>query len=232
MGSPKPLLVIRHVPWEGPHRILDAFPGVAVGQVDILESDTPLPEPQEVCGVVVMGGPMSANDTAIHPRLAEELRWLEQAVAVGLPILGVCLGSQMLARALGASIARGREREIGFAPIEVLDHDDQLVGPLTAAPTVLHWHGEVFDLPSGAVALARSEHTDVQAFRYADHAWGLLFHAEADEALVGQWLAEPTMAAEARDALGSEYESILREDASRIDAVVGAKAFRAFASCC
>lgn len=224
-----PLLVVRHVPWEGPHRILDAFAGVPVELVDTLAGDRPLPAVEAVCGAVVMGGPMSVNDTDRHPRLAEEIEWLGDAVAAELPLLGVCLGSQLLARALGATVTPGRAKEIGFAPVEILDGGDPLTAPLAPVAEVLHWHGEVFDLPPGATALARSALTDVQAFRAGPCAWGLLFHAEANEALVEQWLAEPTMAEEARAALGDDYARRLREGAARVESAVGARVFQAFA---
>ncbi len=224
-----PLLVVRHVPWEGPHRILDAFDGVPVELVDALAGDRPLPAVDAVRGAVFMGGPMSVNDTERHPRLAEEVEWLRAAVDAELPLLGVCLGSQLLARALGATVAPGRAKEIGFAPVEIVDGDDPLLAPLAPTAEVLHWHGEVFDLPPGATALARSALTDVQAFRAGPRAWGLLFHAEADGALVERWLAEPAMAEEAREALGDDYASLLRAGAARVDPALGSRVFEAFA---
>lgn len=231
-ATAKPLLVVRHVPWEGPRTILDAFGGVPVTIVDSLEGDAPLPPVEAVRGAVFMGGPMSADDTDRHPRLAEEVDWLRAAVAAELPVLGVCLGSQLLARALGAEMRPGPAKEIGFAPVEVLDADDPLVGPLAPATTVLHWHGEVFDLPPGATALARSALTEVQAFRAGPAAWGLLFHAEADAALVDRWLAEPTMAAEARETLGPDYAQRLRAATAELDPTPGRRAFAAFAELC
>lgn len=186
----------------------------------------------DVCGAVFMGGPMSVNDTDRYPRLAEEIAWLREAVEAELPVLGICLGSQLLARALGAEVTPGPAKEIGFAPIEVLEPSDPVVGPLAPSTSVLHWHGEVFDLPPGASALARSEPTEVQAFRAGPCAWGLLFHAEADGALIEQWLAEPTMAEEARDALGDGYAELLHEGAARVDPEPGRRMFDAFAGFC
>jgi GMP synthase (glutamine-hydrolysing) len=228
----KPLLVVRHVPWEGPHTILDAFAGVPVRLIDSLDGDGPLPSVEEVCGAVFMGGPMSVNDSERHPRLAEEVDWLRAAVAAELPLLGICLGSQLLARALGAEVRPGPVKEIGFAPVEVLEASDPVVGPLAPATSVLHWHGELFNLPPRATALARSALTEVQAFRAGPCAWGLLFHAEADGALVERWLAEPTMAEEAREALGPGYVELLRDGAARIDGQPGRDAFAAFARRC
>ncbi len=225
----KPLLVVRHVPWEGPHTILDAFDGVPVNLIDSLDGEGPLPSVEEVCGAVFMGGPMSVNDTDRHPRLAEEVEWLRAAIDAELPLLGICLGSQLLARALGADVFPGPTKEIGFAPVEVLDAGDPLMAPLAPTAEVLHWHGEVFGLPPGATALARSAPTAVQAFRAGPCAWGLLFHAEADGALVERWLAEPTMAAEARVALGDDHARLLRAGAARADPGADRRVFAAFA---
>jgi GMP synthase (glutamine-hydrolysing) len=228
----KPLLVVRHVPWEGPHTILDAFEGVPVRLVDSLDGDEPLPSVEDVRGAIFMGGPMSVNDVDRHPRLAEEVEWLRAAVAAELPLLGICLGSQLLARALGAEVFPAPAKEIGFAPVEILAADDPVVGPLAPTTPVLHWHGELFDLPPGATPLARSALTAVQAFRAGPCAWGLLFHAEADGALVERWLAEPTMADEARDALGPDYAELLRDGAALVDPETGRRAFEAFARRC
>jgi len=225
------LQVVRHVPWEGPHRILDAFPDFLIDVLDILESGARLPDVDSIAGAVVMGGPMSANDTDSHPRLAEEVAWLRRCAARGRPVLGVCLGAQLLARALGGTVAPAPAREIGFAPIEIIARADPVVGPLAPTAEVLHWHGEVFDLPASARALARSAATEVQAFRAAS-AWGLLFHAEADTALIEQWLEQPAMAGEARSALGSRYAETLRAAARDIDLDRTGAVFAAFANEC
>ena len=174
---------------------------------------------------------MSANDISAYPRLAEEVTWLEECVARGVPVLGVCLGAQLLARALGGAVAPAPSGEIGFAPIEIVAGTDPVVGPLAPAALVLHWHGEVFDLPPSAVRLARSPATEVQAFRAAC-AWGLLFHAEADAALIEHWLREPTMAEEARSALGPDFADTLRAAARHVDIDRTGAAFAAFANEC
>jgi GMP synthase (glutamine-hydrolysing) len=225
------LQIVRHVRWEGPHRILDAFPDFPIDVLDILESGARLPQVDSIAGAVVMGGPMSANDTDSDPRLAEEVAWLGQCAARGVPVLGVCLGAQLLARALGGTVAPAPAREIGFAPIEIMTPADPVVGPLAPTAVVLHWHGEIFDLPANARLLARSAATEVQAFRAAS-AWGLLFHAEADAALIEQWLAQPAMADEARAALGSGYAQTLRAAARDVDVDRTSAVFAAFADEC
>jgi len=212
MAGRRPLLAVRHVPWEGPHRILDAFAGRAIREVGPLDSDDRLPDVEEVCGAVFMGGPMSVNDTERYPRLAAEIAWIEGGIAAGMPILGVCLGAQLIARALGAEVRPGSALELGWAPVEIEQSGDPLLGALAPRATVLHWHGEAFDLPPGATPLARSALTACQAFR-AGYAWGVLFHAEADAALVDRWLEEPSMAAEAEEVLGPEAATRLRAGA-------------------
>jgi GMP synthase (glutamine-hydrolysing) len=194
------LLAIQHVPWEGPHRILDACGGLEVHTAKPLAGQA-LPGHDEVAGAVVMGGPMNVDDVERHPALASEREWLAEAVRRELPVLGICLGAQLLARALGAEVRAGQAPELGFAPVEVLDPNDPVLGALAPRTMVLHWHGDVFDLPDGARHLARSDRTEVQAFRKGN-AWGVLFHPEADLALLEAWLAVPAMAREAREALG------------------------------
>jgi GMP synthase (glutamine-hydrolysing) len=224
------LLAVQHVPWEGPHRILDACGELQVKTVKPLAGQ-PLPAHDEVAGAVFMGGPMNADEVDRFPALAAEREWLAEAVARELPTLGVCLGAQLLARALGAEVRPGAAPEIGFAPVEVTDPGDPLLGGLAPRSEVLHWHGDVFDLPDGAEHLASSERTDCQAFR-AGNAWGVLFHPEADLALVEAWLAVPEMIDEAVAALGDEGEHALPERAAELEEALverTAPGFAAFA---
>ena len=209
------LLAIQHVPWEGPHRILDACGGLRVKTVKPLAGH-PLLAHDEVAGAVVMGGPMNVDEVERFPALAAEREWLAGAVERGMPVLGICLGAQLLARALGAEVRAGETPEIGFAPVEVSAPDDPLLGGLAPSTEVLHWHGDVFDLPAGAEHLASSERTACQAFR-AGNAWGVLFHPEADFALVEAWLAVPEMIDEAVAALGDEGEHELPERAAELE---------------
>ncbi len=224
------LLVIQHVPWEGPHRILDACADLHVHTVRPLAGH-PLPALEEVAGAVVMGGPMNADEVARFPGLATEREWLAAAHERELPLLGICLGAQLLARALGAEVRPGPRPEVGFAEVRVSEPSDPVLGGLAPGAEVLHWHGDVFDLPAGARHLASSAMTENQAFR-AGNAWGALFHPEADLALVEAWLAVPEMIDEAVAALGDEGESALPARAAELEAgLVGrtAPGFEAFA---
>ncbi|MFL5871963.1 MAG: type 1 glutamine amidotransferase [Solirubrobacterales bacterium] len=210
------LLAIQHVPWEGPHRILDACRDLQVRTVKPLAGQ-PLPAHEEVAGAVVMGGPMNVDEVERFPALAAEREWLAEAVDRGMPVLGICLGAQLLARALGSEVRPGPAPEIGFAPVEIADPDDPVLGGLAPGAEVLHWHGDFFDLPEGATHLASSERTACQAFR-AGNAWGVLFHPEADFALVEAWLEVPAMIAEAVAALGEAGEHELPERAAALEA--------------
>jgi GMP synthase (glutamine-hydrolysing) len=224
------LLAIQHVPWEGPHRILDACGALHVETVKPLAGNR-LPAHEEIAGALVMGGPMNVDEVERFPALAAERDWLAAAVERGMPVLGICLGAQLLARALGAEVRAGEAPEIGFAPVEVSDPDDSLLGGLAPSSEVLHWHGDVFDLPEGAAHLASSERTECQAFRAAN-AWGVLFHPEADFALLEAWLAVPEMIEDAVAALGDAGEHALPERAAELEATLverTAPGFEAFA---
>jgi GMP synthase (glutamine-hydrolysing) len=224
------LLAIQHVPWEGPHRILDACGALQVHTVKPLAGQA-LPPLEEVAGAVVMGGPMNVDEVERFPGLAAEREWLAEAVRRQLPVLGICLGAQLLARALGAEVRAGKGPEIGFAPVAVNDPADPVLGGLAPSTDVLHWHGDVFDLPDGAQPLASSALTEHQAFRLGN-AWGALFHPEADFALVEAWLAVPEMVEEAVAALGNEGVQALPERAAAAEPALierTAPGFAAFA---
>jgi GMP synthase (glutamine-hydrolysing) len=222
------LLAVQHVPWEGPHRILDACGALRVQTMKPLAGQA-LPAHDVVAGAVFMGGPMNVDEVERFPALATEREWLAEAVERGMPVLGICLGAQLLARALGAEVRAGEGPEIGFAPVEVTDPDDPLLGRLAPRTEVLHWHGDVFDLPPGAEHLACSERTACQAFR-AGNTWGVLFHPEADYALVEAWLEVPAMVREAVAALGEVGEHDLPERAAEVEATLTERTAPGFAA--
>lgn len=136
----------------------------------------PLPPHESVDLVVAMGGPMSVNDEDRHPWLAPEKAWLAEAIAADLPMLGVCLGAQLFACALGSEVTRNPHKEIGWFDIEGVPQADGFAFP--ARFPAYHWHGDTYGLPDGAVQLARSEACEQQAFRYGRRVIGLQFHLE------------------------------------------------------
>jgi GMP synthase-like glutamine amidotransferase len=136
-----------------------------------------LPEPGGLDLVLVMGGPMSVNDNAAFPWLKAEKQFVREVIQRGVPIVGICLGAQLIASALGARVYRNPEKEIGWFDIEGLaTGESSFRFPQRA--TVFHWHGETFDLPAGAACLARSAACENQAFQVGTHVLGLQFHLE------------------------------------------------------
>jgi GMP synthase (glutamine-hydrolysing) len=195
VSQPRPVLVLTHVAHEGPGLVARALDGLPITTRTVLDDPSPrLPAVADLAGLVVMGGPQDADDDAGHPGLAAERRLLAEAVDAGLPTLGVCLGMQLLALALGAPLHRRHGTEIGFAPVDVVAQDP-LLAPAGPRPTVLHWHSDAVDLPSGATLLASTETTPVQAFR-AGSAVGTQFHLEVDPTVLDLWLSTPQMVAD------------------------------------
>jgi GMP synthase (glutamine-hydrolysing) len=176
------ILVLQHHPAENLGSIADALEDVALAWQYVRVFDgQPIPQDTRgVGGLIVMGGSETVYQLDRYPYLREEMRLIEDALKQNKPFLGVCLGSQLLAATLGATVRRGESREIGWYPVRVNDAvmQDRLLRGLPAEFVPAHWHSDVFDLPAGAIALASSEKTPLQAFRYGDQAYGILFHAE------------------------------------------------------
>jgi len=135
--------------------------------------------------IVILGAPESANDDL--PYLLEEQKLIKHSVDKNTPVLGICLGSQLIAKTFGASVYRGPKTEIGFYHDLKISNDSKLFSGLTDPFTVFHWHGDTFDLPVGAVRLTSSEYYPNQAFQYKS-AIGLQFHLEVNEEMVNLWL--------------------------------------------
>ncbi|HVO36345.1 MAG TPA: type 1 glutamine amidotransferase [Gemmatimonadales bacterium] len=185
-------VVIQHAAGEGPGLIglLARQRGLPLDlrRMDLGEA---LPDVSAVAALVVLGGPMGAYEALAHPHLLDEQRLLEEAVERGLPVLGICLGSQLLAAALGARVYPGPEPEIGVFEVKLTQDgaDDPLLGPAGPKFSAFHWHGDTFELPPGAVHIASTRAYKHQAFRFGDRAWGLQFHIELDQALAREWAA-------------------------------------------
>lgn len=178
------VVVLQHVPEEGPGRVADALEraGRPVRTIPLFDNASVPVGPGGIDGLVVMGGPMSVGDVATYPHLAAERDLIADCLDAQVPILGICLGSQLLASTLGATVRPGPAPELGWLPVQLTADAaaDPLMTSLPGRFEPLHWHGDIFDLPAGSVLLARSAATPVQAFRYGDTAYGLLFHLEAD----------------------------------------------------
>ncbi|PBJ82018.1 glutamine amidotransferase [Lysobacteraceae bacterium NML93-0399] len=149
-------------------------------------------------GLVVLGGPMNVEEREARPHLMTELLAIERMLELGRPVLGICLGAQLLAHVLGAPVRRIERPEIGWYPLLTTDAGrlDPVLAPLGARAPVFQWHGRHFEVPSTAVHLARTDSCEQQAFRYGDNAYGFQFHLEMDRPLIERWLATPAYRAE------------------------------------
>jgi GMP synthase (glutamine-hydrolysing) len=183
------ILVVRHEPFEH----LGHFSEILTkNNIPFYYKDLGDPLSLDGCpAVIVMGGPQSANDS--HHGLLAELKLIEQAVASRKPVLGICLGAQLIAKALGARVYRNPEKEIGWAPVyftEAAARDPVFAG-LDSPTTLFHWHGETFDLPAGAQWLAYSGKCRHQAFRFGSNVYGVQFHPEITPEMIVDWSAQP-----------------------------------------
>ena len=180
---------------EGPGTIAQSLAdaGIATDVVRLDRGD-PLPDLGDIGGLVVMGGPMGVHDDEMFPWLKPERALIRTAAHEGMPVLGVCLGAQQLAAALGAPVSTGAVEEVGVGRVELTGagRRDPVLGPEynglsgTTVPCV-HWHRDTFALPEGAVHLAATRTFPHQAFRFGACAYGLQFHVEVDEVLADAW---------------------------------------------
>lgn len=194
----RPILVLQHAGCEPPGAYEDELLARRLPFARVLlDEDEELPDWRAYAGIVAMGGGMSVNDEAEHPWLAPEKRLIGEAVAAGKPYWGVCLGAQLLAASLGAPVAPGPAPEIGVLDVELTADAaaDSVFGALPPRFATLQWHGETYELPPGAVQLARSERYEQQAF-VVGRAYALQFHLEVDAELAGEWMRTPEFVAE------------------------------------
>lgn len=177
------IYVLQHHPVEDLGTIADALEGAALAwQYVRVDKGQPVPADMKGAGgLVVMGGPMGVYQIDRYPWLRDEMALINDAIERNLPVLGVCLGAQIVAAALGAKVERNAGgKEIGWHPMRLgaAAKQDRLLCDLPETITPFHWHGDIFELPKGAVSLASSEKTPCQAFRYDDKTWGFQFHVE------------------------------------------------------
>lgn len=171
---------LQHVPFEGPGAFATALTSRGVSLERYLVPQEGLPKDAGDL-LIVMGGPMSVNDP--DPWIAEETSFIRSTLYAGTAVVGVCLGSQFMAKSLGATIRPGKALEIGMTQVRLTAEakQDAVFSMLPESFHVFEWHGEVFDLPKDCVSLAGSDIAPLQAFRYAARAYGLLFHLEMEE---------------------------------------------------
>jgi len=185
------ILFIKHIDIEGPDTLGIFFEqqGVESQTIELQDGD-PFPEDlSSIDAVISLGGPMNVYEEDKHSWLKSENEFLKQVVAQGIPFLGICLGSQLLAKACEAKVGKSPEKEIGFFPVRLTDEGrkDPLFEGLPEKIDVFHWHEDMSELPQGATLLASSKGCPHQAFKIGPCAYGLQFHVEVTESTVTKW---------------------------------------------
>ncbi|CEK17068.1 GMP synthase family protein [Chthonomonas calidirosea] len=206
------VLVLQHIEIETIGTIAQALQ-VAGLSPHVVHAYAGEPVPRDLrasAGLIVMGGPMGVYDSQRYPFLDAEKRLIANAIEAHKPILGICLGSQLLAATLGAKVYKGAQKEIGWHWLTLTQAAaaDPLLQATPTSFMAFHWHGDVFECPQGATPLASSALTPYQAFRYGDSAYGFLFHMEVTETMIQNMVR--TFAEEIREA-GEDETQILTE---------------------
>ena len=199
------VLVLQHIACEPPGVFEDVLHehDAELHRIELDEGEL-VPDWRVFDAIVAMGGPMSVNDEAELPWLADEKRAIGEAVRGGKPYWGVCLGVQLLAASLGASVYPGPHPEVGLLPVDLTDEGraDPVFGPVQRDLVTLQWHGDTFDLPAGAVRLASSPAYANQAFRF-ERAYGVQFHLEVSAEMAREWAEVPEYVASLEGTLGA-----------------------------
>jgi GMP synthase (glutamine-hydrolysing) len=190
---PMKFIVLQHIESEGPGSLgtyLESI-GAKIDVVRLYQGDALPADLGGFDAVVSMGGPMNVYEEDRYPFLRDETAFLNKVVDAGLPVLGICLGAQMIAKAQGALVTKSPKEEVGWGRIDLTDqgHEDTLFQGLPASLDVLQWHGDMFHIPEGGALLASSEDCPHQAFR-CKNAFGLQFHVEVTAEILSDWFSD------------------------------------------
>jgi GMP synthase (glutamine-hydrolysing) len=213
------LLVLQHVA----HEILGTLDPLLraarcrIRYVNFGREPAARPDASRYDGLIVLGGPMNCDQVDRHPHLAHELECIRTAIRHGRPVLGICLGSQLIARALGAAVTRNPVKEIGWYDVTptAAGRTDPLLRHFAGTEKIFQWHGDTFAIPAGAVHLASSPDCVHQAFRFGDNVYGLQFHLEVDAPMIHRWLHAPVNCRELDDLRGRIDPALIAAETPR-----------------
>jgi len=220
MSRPK-VLVFQHVPFE-PLGTLDPLlkeAGCRLRYVNFGRVPGQRPQLEGYAALIVLGGPMNSDQIETYPNLLTEVDIIREAVQRGMAVLGICLGAQLLARALGGTVSRNATREIGWHDVVMTPAglEDPVLSTFAPRQEVFQWHEDGIGLPPGAVLLASSPASPVQAFRHGDGVYGFQFHLEVDRDLIERWLTVPAHRQSLEEEVGNvDPDEIRRQTAASI----------------
>jgi GMP synthase (glutamine-hydrolysing) len=182
--------------------------GLSIRYVNFDRNPDDAPSVKKYHGLIILGGHMGVYEAEQYTHIKVEMKLIEQALAKEIPILGICLGAQILAHVLGADVRKSPEKEIGWYDIDMTSEalEDPLFKHFKPRERIFQLHGDTFDIPKTAVPLASSKICPGQAFRYGDKAYGLQFHLEVDKAMIYRWLENP-INMKAMDESGGQFSS-------------------------
>lgn len=186
------ILVCQHVPYEilGTLNPLLKEAGFRIRYINFGRDPLATPSVDGYYGLIILGGPMCVDQTKDHPFLSHEIKMIQEAFYHNIPVLGICLGAQLIAKTLGAKVSPNKEKEIGWYDISLTEagKKDKLLCHLAETEKIFQWHGDAFEMPKDAVHLASSPTCEGQAFRFGDKVYAFQFHLEVDEAMILRWL--------------------------------------------
>lgn len=185
------LLIVKHVDIEGPGLIEECLRQERIPyQVLTLESGSHLPKLDNLTHIVFLGGPMNVYEEDRYPFLKEEDLFIKEAIQRGKSLLGICLGAQLIAKALGAKVFKAPVKEIGWYDVSLtrIGSIDPFFSHLPKTFSVFQWHEDTFEIPHSAILMATSSLVPYQAFRYGDNAYGLQFHLEVTQEMIREWM--------------------------------------------
>jgi GMP synthase (glutamine-hydrolysing) len=230
-------MVLRHTPVEGLGLLGNALREVGVHHryLDLAKGE-PLPRDlRTIGGLIILGGPMAAYEVDRHPFLNAELGLIERTMTAGRPMLGICLGAQMIAQVLGARVYKGERPEVGWGPVELTadGRDDPLLVDVDSPLTVFHLHGDTYELPPDARNLARTKAYEQQAFSWGDLVYGFQFHLEFNDTIIARLATEPD-SRKFIEAAGVDPQALVRDAPARLRELSGVaqRVFSRFFSQC
>ncbi len=227
------VLVIKHVEIEGPGLIEDCLKqGNIPHQILTLETGLLLPKLDRFTHVVILGGPMNVYEEDRYPFLRVEDLFIKEAIQRGKSILGICLGAQLIAKALGAKVFKAPAKEIGWRDVSLtrIASIDPLFSQLPKRFWVFQWHEDTFEIPHSAILIATSAHVPHQAFRYGENVYGLQFHLEVTQQMIHEWTETYEGEFEGRESSLSSKQAILADTELKINPYqeIGLKFLRTF----